>query len=306
LKGSGASGRPLLAPPPCHQLLSPPNSNRHTIPCPPHPNLKVSEKILALDEEARSLRLEAAEADARSEALAREKGQLQELVGKLHAEMADKMALLDEFEAKFARQYRCARANGGLREQKGKTEGGGRWTCRTLPCSAHLHRVPRRRPLAGSLSAFLTHLRMRHNHTQPRAWEEEKAVLQGEVEVARGDARQHALAARGRALSLGHSQDGERAACLTPPGEESWQTVPTSTTKRSALRATCAASDAGSEEPDSPARRLGDARASLAEAREREVLLLEAYEQLERDVGVEVDRALGQQVRVAGGGSFEQ
>jgi hypothetical protein len=67
---------------------------------------QVSEKILALDEQARGLRLAAGEADARAEALGREKGQLQELAAKLHAEVADKMALLDEFEAKFARQYR--------------------------------------------------------------------------------------------------------------------------------------------------------------------------------------------------------
>jgi hypothetical protein len=36
----------------------------------------------------------------------REKGQLQELSAQLRAEVADKMALLDEFEQKFARQYR--------------------------------------------------------------------------------------------------------------------------------------------------------------------------------------------------------
>lgn len=70
------------------------------------PRTQVSEKILALDEECRALRLAANEADARAEALSREKGQLQELAAALRGEVADKMALLDEFEAKFARQYR--------------------------------------------------------------------------------------------------------------------------------------------------------------------------------------------------------
>ena len=67
---------------------------------------QVSEKILALDEDTRAARLAAAEADARVEALWREKGALQDVVAALCAEVADKMALLDEFEAKFARQYR--------------------------------------------------------------------------------------------------------------------------------------------------------------------------------------------------------
>jgi len=44
-------------------------------------NLQVSEKILALDEEGRALRLAAGEAEARSEALGREKGQLQVRLG---------------------------------------------------------------------------------------------------------------------------------------------------------------------------------------------------------------------------------
>lgn len=81
-------------------------------PCRVHP--QVSEKILALDEECRALRLAANEADARAEALGREKGQLQELSSALRSEVADKMALLDEFEAKFARQYRCV-VQGGTR-----------------------------------------------------------------------------------------------------------------------------------------------------------------------------------------------
>lgn len=81
----------------------------------------MSEKIVALDEEVRALRLEASEAEARSEALGREKGQVQELATRLQSEVADKMALLDEFEAKFARQYRWAAQGwqaGGRRASK--------------------------------------------------------------------------------------------------------------------------------------------------------------------------------------------
>lgn len=68
--------------------------------------LQVSEKILLLDAEAKELRLAAAAADDRAEVLAREKVQVMGLAEELRADVAAKMALLDEFEARFARQYR--------------------------------------------------------------------------------------------------------------------------------------------------------------------------------------------------------
>lgn len=71
---------------------------------------QVSEKILLLDAEAKELRLAAAAADDRAEVLAREKVQVMGLAEELRADVAAKMALLDEFEARFARQYRWARS----------------------------------------------------------------------------------------------------------------------------------------------------------------------------------------------------
>jgi hypothetical protein len=70
---------------------------------------QVSEKILVLDAEAKELRLAAAAADDRAEVLAREKVQVMGLAEELRSDVAAKMALLDEFEARFARQYRYSR-----------------------------------------------------------------------------------------------------------------------------------------------------------------------------------------------------
>lgn len=67
---------------------------------------QVSEKILLLDAETKELRLAAVAADDRAEVLAREKVQVMTLAEELRADVAAKMALLDEFEARFARQYR--------------------------------------------------------------------------------------------------------------------------------------------------------------------------------------------------------
>lgn len=63
--------------------------------------------IVLLDAEAKELRLAAAAADDRAELLAREKAQVMGLAEELRADVAAKMTLLDEFEARFARQYRC-------------------------------------------------------------------------------------------------------------------------------------------------------------------------------------------------------
>jgi hypothetical protein len=68
--------------------------------------LQVSEKIILLDSEARELRLAAAQADDKAEVLTREKRQLGQLAEELRADVAAKMALLDEFEDRFNRQYR--------------------------------------------------------------------------------------------------------------------------------------------------------------------------------------------------------
>lgn len=62
-----------------------------------------------LDAEAKEVRLAAAAADDRAEVLAREKMQVMGLAEELRSDVAAKMALLDEFEARFARQYRCRR-----------------------------------------------------------------------------------------------------------------------------------------------------------------------------------------------------
>jgi hypothetical protein len=70
--------------------------------------VQVSEKILLLDAEAKELRLAAAAADNRAEVLGREKMQVMGLAEELRADVAAKMTLLDEFEARFARQYRYA------------------------------------------------------------------------------------------------------------------------------------------------------------------------------------------------------
>jgi hypothetical protein len=71
---------------------------------------KVSEKILGLDEECRQLHLHDAELVAKMEALARERSALMDVTEDLRAEIADKIALLDEFEDRFKRQYRSAEA----------------------------------------------------------------------------------------------------------------------------------------------------------------------------------------------------
>lgn len=61
---------------------------------------------MLLDSEARELRLAAAQADDKAEVLTREKAQLAEQADELRADLAAKLALLDEFEDRFNRQYR--------------------------------------------------------------------------------------------------------------------------------------------------------------------------------------------------------
>ncbi|WIA18956.1 hypothetical protein OEZ85_003625 [Tetradesmus obliquus] len=171
-------------------------------------NLQVSEKIILLDSEARELRLAAAQADDRAEVLTREKGQLGALAEELRADVAAKMALLDEFEDRFNRQY--------------------------------------------------------------RSWEEERSSLTSQIEALRREARLY-TSSKGKAARGSNAADAAGAAG--------------------------AGSDAASVDEDdaSPEVQLAALRRALDEAKENEVLLLEAYEQLEADVGQEVDRALAKQ-----------
>lgn len=54
----------------------------------------------------RKLRAREADFDARTELLSADKAALLATQEELRAEVAEKMALLDEFEARFARQYK--------------------------------------------------------------------------------------------------------------------------------------------------------------------------------------------------------
>jgi hypothetical protein len=77
--------------------------NRHST----FPRLaQVSEKILQLDAEAREARMAASQAADRSELLTSEKNAALGAADELRTEVAAKLALLDEFEERFQRQYR--------------------------------------------------------------------------------------------------------------------------------------------------------------------------------------------------------
>ena len=67
---------------------------------------QVSEKIVLLDDEARKLKAREADLDARAEQLLADKTTLLAAQEELRAEVADKVTLLDEFEARFQRQYK--------------------------------------------------------------------------------------------------------------------------------------------------------------------------------------------------------
>eukprot|EP00879_Flechtneria_rotunda_P017649 GHRR01018501.1.p1 GENE.GHRR01018501.1~~GHRR01018501.1.p1 ORF type:complete len:2335 (+),score=1054.13 GHRR01018501.1:417-7421(+) len=168
-------------------------------------NLQVSEKILLLDSEARELRLAAAQADDRAEVLIREKGQLVAQAVELRAEVAAKMALLDEFEDRFNRQY--------------------------------------------------------------RSWEEERSSLASKLEALQKEVR------------LDESSK-HRAARSRHAGKGMAEGSGTTDTDNGEL---------------SREAQLAAMKQALDEAKENEVLLLEAYEQLEADVGAEIDRALAKQ-----------
>ncbi|KAG1678296.1 hypothetical protein FOA52_013917 [Chlamydomonas sp. UWO 241] len=157
-------------------------------------NLEVSEKIVLLDEQVRALKLRAGEAEGVKESLLGDKEALLAVQDDLRAEMSEKMALLDEFEDKFTRQF--------------------------------------------------------------RSWEEEKANLLAQLDAQRRELR---------------GTPGRRSRGLRASGGSGVTTD-------------------GEEAED-----LAELREALDEAREKEVLLLEAYEQLEADVGKEIDKALSKE-----------
>ncbi len=70
------------------------------------PSLQVSEKIVLLDEEVRKLRLRNSEAEARADQLLADKESMMGIADDLRGEVQEKINLMDEFEAKFARQFR--------------------------------------------------------------------------------------------------------------------------------------------------------------------------------------------------------
>ncbi|MEW5303376.1 MAG: hypothetical protein WDW36_006076 [Sanguina aurantia] len=156
-------------------------------------NLEVSEAIVLLDDEVRGQRSNASDVEARIEELVADKAGLISIGDQLRVDIQDKMALLDEFEDKFARQY--------------------------------------------------------------RSWEEEKLGLLAQIQGLQREA------VKGGGGGGGNSF------------------------RRSSTHV-------GGGHDDEPAEQM---REALDEAKEKEILLLEAYEQLEQDVGKEVDRALARQ-----------
>ncbi|KAJ9510676.1 hypothetical protein QJQ45_027514, partial [Haematococcus lacustris] len=69
-------------------------------------NLEVSEKIVLLDDELRKAKARELDLDARHEQLVAERGLMLTAQEELRAEVVEKMGLLDEFEARFQRQYK--------------------------------------------------------------------------------------------------------------------------------------------------------------------------------------------------------
>lgn len=61
---------------------------------------------MLLDDEVRGQRAKASDVEARIEDLVADKASLINIGDQLRVEIQDKMALLDEFEDKFARQYK--------------------------------------------------------------------------------------------------------------------------------------------------------------------------------------------------------
>jgi hypothetical protein len=125
--------------------------------------VQVSEKIIALDEEARSLRLREAELEARGEAWAKERSALLATQEELRAELREKLTLLDEFEERFSRQYRydaCSTGGSLLRSMTSSLT-----NADTIACSA-LHHTPWLVSLLVLVSRYNAHM---VSHTSPSA-----------------------------------------------------------------------------------------------------------------------------------------
>ncbi len=71
------------------------------------PPSQVSEKIVDLNTQYHELLSKNVVLEARIEEMANDKDNLLSIQDELRQELQDKMALLDEFEAKFDRQFRC-------------------------------------------------------------------------------------------------------------------------------------------------------------------------------------------------------
>jgi chromosome segregation ATPase len=69
---------------------------------------QVSERIVALDDEVRALRARATDAEGRLGELRDDNARLLGLQDELQAALGERQELLDEFEQRFARQYRRA------------------------------------------------------------------------------------------------------------------------------------------------------------------------------------------------------
>lgn len=113
------------------------------------------------------------------------------------------MALLDEFEQKFARQYRWVGASvepaygWGIEAQLMCVKRGRPNSCACFVAQAHQAVARLTAPLACAWT-----------HVTCRAWEDERAALQAEIDALRRDAREKAVARRSAAAGL-HKQQHE-------------------------------------------------------------------------------------------------
>ena len=69
-------------------------------------SVQVSERIVMMDDDNRSLKLQLAELEGKFETQVEENAHLLEKQSELYTEVQDKLSLLEAFEDKFTRQYR--------------------------------------------------------------------------------------------------------------------------------------------------------------------------------------------------------
>lgn len=82
---------------------------RHQCPIAPAP--QVSEKIIELNQQSQELLSKTLSLESRIKEMSSDKDNLLSIQDELRAELQDKMTLLDEFEDKFNKQYRCVYAD---------------------------------------------------------------------------------------------------------------------------------------------------------------------------------------------------